>query len=716
MKFNDILDILIQKNEGKPLATGLAALKETVELRLKAVILVLIGEMSACTYLSGKFCNLFLKENAGFFKTILNGLFTFPVGTLITLVSFLFLLYLDYRVLILNYENFVYDTDRKIKFAKNNTDGSAREMDDEEVSKSFIVDAVENFKPNIIGYSRAPGKEAQLYGIMNQYGINSNICAIGAPGCGKSRCIIVPMIMQCIRRGESCVISDPKGELYDYTYYMAKSHGYDVKRFDLCTDTMIHSDSVHMIKTVGKSVSKARSFAHTFIINMCDKMDFWQQIAEALLAFAVIYVNSEANRTFPPTFEGIHMLVQQQTANILNLKSSLPEKHPGQILLATFESFSERAQEDGRGGLALKLNAFVDKKLYKITGVEDMDYTKPGREKCLYFLGFSDSDRSNTMLSALFITQLYQELTSYADNKTTNKKLPVRVNMILDEFKAIGVIPDFESKIATVRSRGINTICAFQTMSQLEANYPDEYDSILNCFSCILLLQTNSLETAEFFANRSGDTTIVDFSNRYEKEKGKLIDIHATVQQSEASRNRTLFTKHEILTMDINDLFVVLSTKNVLRLKKYDFMKHPMAKEMREYHVTQHLGKWLAECTDEDIENYYLEQDLEGQVFEEDVPTEELYRCNEEDYRIKPEYTVDFDHPWDEIRSFNRYNRKGMAGAKPDFCDKKGKQVQEADISHGEYGVGSTEDSGISSLMNRMCIEDDTEYPDDEDV
>ena len=121
MKFNEVLDFLIEKNEGKPLATGLAALKETVELRLRAVVIVLIGELSASAYMSGKFCNFILKEQAGLFKTILNGLFTFPLGTLITLASFLLLLWLDYNALMLNYENFIYDPDRKIKFSKKTT-------------------------------------------------------------------------------------------------------------------------------------------------------------------------------------------------------------------------------------------------------------------------------------------------------------------------------------------------------------------------------------------------------------------------------------------------------------------------------------------------------------------------------------------------------------------------------------------------------------------
>ena len=45
------------------------------------------------------------------------------------------------------------------------------------------------------------------------YGKNGNILVNGAPGCGKSRCVAIPIIMQTIRRGESLIVTDPKGEL-----------------------------------------------------------------------------------------------------------------------------------------------------------------------------------------------------------------------------------------------------------------------------------------------------------------------------------------------------------------------------------------------------------------------------------------------------------------------------------------------------------------------
>ena len=43
------------------------------------------------------------------------------------------------------------------------------------------------------------------------YGKNGIV--VGAPGCGKSRCVAIPIIMQTVRRGESLIVTDPKGEL-----------------------------------------------------------------------------------------------------------------------------------------------------------------------------------------------------------------------------------------------------------------------------------------------------------------------------------------------------------------------------------------------------------------------------------------------------------------------------------------------------------------------
>lgn len=48
-----------------------------------------------------------------------------------------------------------------------------------------------------------------------------------------------------------------------------------------------------------------------------------------------------------------------------------------------------------------------------------------------------------------------------------SQSLDVPVNVIMDEFIAIGKIPDFEQKLATVRSAGISISMIFQQLASV---------------------------------------------------------------------------------------------------------------------------------------------------------------------------------------------------------------------------------------------------------
>ena len=44
---------------------------------------------------------------------------------------------------------------------------------------------------------------------------NKNLLVLGGSGSGKSSCYSAPLIMQAMKRDESIVVLDPKGELFD---------------------------------------------------------------------------------------------------------------------------------------------------------------------------------------------------------------------------------------------------------------------------------------------------------------------------------------------------------------------------------------------------------------------------------------------------------------------------------------------------------------------
>lgn len=62
---------------------------------------------------------------------------------------------------------------------------------------------------------------------------NRNVAVFGASGSMKSRAYARNVIFQCVSRGESLIVTDPKSELYaDFATYLEKN-GYTVRVFNL---------------------------------------------------------------------------------------------------------------------------------------------------------------------------------------------------------------------------------------------------------------------------------------------------------------------------------------------------------------------------------------------------------------------------------------------------------------------------------------------------
>lgn len=56
---------------------------------------------------------------------------------------------------------------------------------------------------------------------------------IGQTGSKKSRLVAIPLVHILGLAGESMIISDPKGEIYDWSYNFLKKHKYNIKIINL---------------------------------------------------------------------------------------------------------------------------------------------------------------------------------------------------------------------------------------------------------------------------------------------------------------------------------------------------------------------------------------------------------------------------------------------------------------------------------------------------
>lgn len=99
--------------------------------------------------------------------------------------------------------------------------------------------------------------------------------------------------------------------------------------------------------------------------------------------------------------------------------------------------------------------------------------------------------------------------------KCPDRKCPVPVNLILDEFNNVGRIggsedgSDFARSLSVCRSRDIRVMLAVQSLGQLQNRYPNNLwaEIIGNCDTQLMLGCTDDI-TAEYVSARSGDMSI----------------------------------------------------------------------------------------------------------------------------------------------------------------------------------------------------------------
>lgn len=121
--------------------------------------------------------------------------------------------------------------DRGVATSMAGTYGTARWMNETEAKKVYEVGPVENVTGTILGQFTQDGEE--VIALPFEPTGNRNLILIGPPGSGKSFGYVRTAVFQSIVRGESVVVTDPKGEIHNDMRKLLESRGYKVKVFNL---------------------------------------------------------------------------------------------------------------------------------------------------------------------------------------------------------------------------------------------------------------------------------------------------------------------------------------------------------------------------------------------------------------------------------------------------------------------------------------------------
>ncbi len=506
--------------------------------------------------------------------------------------------------------------DREFKYADEHPYGTAKPNTAEDLDDILEFKDIEDTLGTILGYDERIGKVVSIPTIQEferkakernwtqnektNNTRNRNTLVIGSPGTLKSRAIIMNEILQSIRANESIIVTDPKADLYEKTHNILEKYGYDVKMFNLKDQE--YSDSCNMVTELEGDSTFAKIYAETLVSNANEHGEqFWNDNAMNFIKACLMLDNIDAMGKLYDFISG------RSLEEFENIFRSQDERSVAFRAYNIFRQCNEQVKRQIINGIGIMIDVFQDEKVRNITNTNEMDLTKPAREKCAYFVITSDQHRTFDYLAVLFWTMISIKLVEYIDkNRDENGNPTTRpVHLLLDEFPNIGAIPDFNRKLSTIRSRLLYSTIVIQNIPQLMNRYPSGmHEEIFSDCDFVAFLGCNDNTTAKYVSELTGIASIeVTTENRaFDNEKMAFYQ-SSEMRKVKSIGQRTVMNADEVRSIENIDLLIFIrGVKSVYQCKKFDYSKHPLLKELTPYKVTQHIPQWKKDLEAQEAE------------------------------------------------------------------------------------------------------------------
>ena len=338
---------------------------------------------------------------------------------------------------------------------------------------------------------------------------NNNMVVVASSGKFKTTSVVVPNLLE---GGANKVILDVKGEIMKkYGLYLIEK-GFTVRclnlkypqlsdRYNPCEYLETEEDIIKLIANIHKSLDKPDAMKGDQFWD--DGVDFYLQSIfyyewyqskkdnrKALFNNVLSLVNDEAkiDETIP---------VEKGQKPITELQKKMDalakEDSPDNPAVRDYRKLKNGATETVRSILIItnaKLKLCQTKALKRIFEEDDMNIKefatgvggtleKPTKNKLIIFLCVDDSDQSYNFVCSMLYSQASTILMRMADNDFDGK-LPIPLEMWLDEFYAGARPADCAQLMGVIRSRNISMIPILQSVSQLKDLYQGDKAEIIH--------------------------------------------------------------------------------------------------------------------------------------------------------------------------------------------------------------------------------------------
>ena len=446
-------------------------------------------------------------------------------------------------------------------------------------------------------FKRDQKNPSKKHYVREKLGPNTNrhVMVIGPSGSGKSFCYALPMIYQRFAMEESFIATDPKGELYSLTAEPAREKGYVVKILNLASPDISDSWNVlgELQKTSDNIINDIQKISN-MIIDNSDTPGAQADVGvkngckNLLAAFItlIMFDNPKEEKVLGKVIDLLAM--EDDKLNELFLKSS---SEIARKRWKTYSAGGDRFKGNVKSDMGIRLGNLYSDTVQNMINITDIDLTLPGKTKCAYYLIMEDMDHTFRFLSSLFFSQMTNALVKLS-RKSIDGKLPKNVYFILDEFKAIGTLPEFEDKLATVRSAGISMSMIFQNLEQLKDNYPNSWETLISNCSTLICLSCADLTTAKYLSERSGTASVAQEGTRVSLPVVNLAYVPSEQQHSYSTGRREVLTVGDVFTFPPDEILVSEVSADLFFIKKYPLSDMIDVDKIKKDNIFLHVPDW----------------------------------------------------------------------------------------------------------------------------
>lgn len=348
---------------------------------------------------------------------------------------------------------------------------------------------------------------------------------IGSTGSGKTQTIVKPMVNLLAKKGESMIITDPKGEIYKYSANYLKKKGYKIIVLNFREPLRGNSWNpltlpfkYYRSGNQDKAIELLDDVALNILYDPSNKSesDFWEKSSADYFSGLALglfkdakeeEVNLNSINAMSTVGEERYAMGSNYIKEYFTMKGETSNEY-------IFASSVINAPTDTKGGqlatFRQKIRKFsTGEALSEMLSYSDFDMRTIGDGKTAIFMIIHDEKKTYHSLMTIFIKQCYETLIDAAQEN--GGKLPVRTNFILDEFANMPPLKDVDAMVSAARSRDIRFTFIIQNFAQLNDVYGDNVAEIIkgNCGNIVYLISTE-MKALEEISKMCGEVKVTD--------------------------------------------------------------------------------------------------------------------------------------------------------------------------------------------------------------